>query len=387
MNRRVFVAMSAGLALIALAIFIAFSPSYSLYGPAYAQINRSVAPGPADSPSGVNAAPEFPSSETGVRNVDEKTPPYQNIGIAVTATDPDNGTLTYSLENAGKSPFIIVESTGQLQTGAPLDYETQDTYTVRVIATGPSGATDRITVTINVANVNEPGRVALYWNQPQVATELEATLTNPDGSVTGVTWSWHRSSNGSDWTAINGATADSYTPVDDDGANRGKYLRATASYTDGEGGGRSAQAVSRRPVRAAPSDNEAPVFDMENTGGYDCPADIDADFCLHARRNAAVGARIYNPARATDPDRGDEVRYSLEGTDASSFGVVASTGELFTKALLRDANNEAQYRVTLKAVDPSDASATVTVVIRPSGSGKNPTVEGPDEIRYPENGA
>ena len=382
MNRRVFVAMIAGLAFVALAIFVAFSPSHSLYGPAYAQINQSVALGPAGSTSGVNAAPEFPSSET-ERSVDENTRPHQNIGSPVTATDPANDTLTYSLENAGKSHFIIVESTGQLQTGAPLDYETQDTYTVEVVATTSSGATDSITVTINVANVNEPGRVALYWSQPQVGTALDATLTDPDGDVSAVTWVWERSPNRSDWTVISGATSASRTPANGD---VNKYLRATASYTDGEGGGKSARAVSGRPVRTAPSDNNAPEFDTDNIGTYNCPTDIQADICLYARRNAAVGARIYNPARATDPDRGDEVRYSLEGTDASSFGVVASTGELFTKALLRDANNEAQYRVTIKAVDPSDASDTVTVVIRPSGSGNNPTVVGPDEIRYPENG-
>ncbi len=228
--------MIAGLAFIALAIFVAFSPSHSLYGPAYAQINQSVAPGPADSPSGVNAAPEFPSSETGVRNVDENTRPYQNIGLPVTATDPDNGTLTYSLANASKSPFIIVESTGQLQTGAPLDYETKDTYTVTVIATASSGATDRIAVTINVANVNEPGKVALFWNQPRIGAPLKATLTDPDGDVSGITWSWHRSSNGSaPWTAISETTA-SYTPVNGNGGNDlRKYLRATASYTDGGG--------------------------------------------------------------------------------------------------------------------------------------------------------
>ena len=67
------------------------------------------------------------------------------------------------------------------------------------------------------------------------------------------------------------------------------------------------------------------------------------------------------------------------------FGIVSTNGNLITKTLVRDLT-KAQYSVTLKAVDPSDASDTVTVVIRPSGSGNNPTVVGPDEIRYPENG-
>ena len=377
--------MIAGLAFIALAIFVAFSPSHSLYDPAYAQINQSVAPGPADSPSGVNTAPEFPSSETGVREVDENTRPYQNIGLPVTATDPDNGTLTYSLANASKSPFIIVESTGQLQTGAPLDYETQDTYTVTVIATASSGATDRITVTINVANVNEPGNVALYWNHPRVDAPLKATLTDPDGDVSGITWRWHRSSNGSaPWTAISGAAADSYTPVG--GNDLRKYLRATASYTDGEGGSKTAQTVSSRPVGAASSPNGAPVFQDTSNTGYDCPTGIDADYCLYVGRSDPVGTELYNPAYATDPNE-DEVRYLLEETgDYASFDIASTNAHLITKTLFRDATNAAQYNVTIKAVDPSDASATVTVVIRPSGSGNSPTVVGPDEIRYPENG-
>ena len=70
----------------------------------------------------------------------------QNIVGPVTATDGDDDPLTYSLENAGKSHFKIVSSTGQLQTGAPLDYEDQSVYTVKVIATDPSGAKDSITV-------------------------------------------------------------------------------------------------------------------------------------------------------------------------------------------------------------------------------------------------
>ena len=331
-----------------------------------------------------NTPPAFPSGAT-TRDVDEKTPSYRDIGDPVTATDDDNDTLTYSLENAGVSHFRIDSVTGQLQTGAPLDHEAQDTYTVKVKATDPAGATDRITVTINVNDVDEPGTVSLSWRQPQVGTELTATLTDPDGDISGITWQWAKSNSGSktaNYTDISGETASTYTPV---AADVGKYLRATASYTDGEGSGKSAEATSYQPARAVPSDNQAPVFDMDNSAGYGCPEDINADFCLYAKRYAPVGTEIYNPARATDPDRNDEIRYSLEGADANSFGIVPSNGYLVTKTPLNDAGDR-RYAVTLKATDSSGASDTVTMTIRLSGGRWNPVVTGPERITYPENG-
>ena len=331
-----------------------------------------------------NTPPSFPS-EAPTPDVDENTPSYENIGDPVTATDGDNDTLTYSLENAGVSHFRIDSDTGQLQTGAPLDYETQSSYTVTVIATDPAGSTDRITVTITVNDVNEPGTVSLAWKQPQVGTVLTATLTDPDGDTSGITWQWAKSNSGSktaNYTDISGETASTYTPV---AADVGKYIRATASYTDGEGAGKSAEATSYQPARAVPSDNQAPVFDMDNSAGYGCPEDINADFCLYAHKNTPVGAEIYNPARATDPDRNDEIRYSLEGADANSFGIVPSNGYLVTKTPLNDAGYR-RYAVTLKATDSSGASDTVTMTIRLSGGRWNPVVTGPERITYPENG-
>ena len=66
-----------------------------------------------------NNRPAFASKET-TRTVDENTPWLWNIDDPVAATDADDDPLTYSLENAGTSHFTIVNSTGQLQTGAPL---------------------------------------------------------------------------------------------------------------------------------------------------------------------------------------------------------------------------------------------------------------------------
>ena len=107
----------------------------------------------------INEAPVFPTSETGMRSVDENTAAGVNIGAPVGADDDDSDTLTYSLDVTSRATFDIVATTGQLQTKAALDYETGSTsYSVTVTATDPSGADDTITVTITVNNVDEAGR-------------------------------------------------------------------------------------------------------------------------------------------------------------------------------------------------------------------------------------
>ena len=327
-----------------------------------------------------NSSPEFPSEATD-RTVDENTPPNANIGAPITADDPDSDTLTYSLENARVSHFGIHSSTGQLLVGSPLDHETGASYTVKVIVTDPSGGSDSITVNITVNNVEEPGTVSLSWRKPQVGKELEADLADPDGAVSGATWQWSWSNaKDGNYSNISGATSASYTPVAGDA---GKFLRATASYTDGEGSGKTAQAVSATGVREAPDPNHPPVFTVQSGAGYDCPDGTDTDLCLRASRSEPIGSDIYYPASATDEDR-DEIRYSLEG-DIASFDIDASTGDLLTKRLFRDVDDTA-YTVTIKATDPSGEFDSIEATITPSGGKGKPVIEGPDEIRYPENG-
>ena len=375
MNRRTFLAAAAVLSVIVLAALSAALPSALLPGnTAYAQANN---------------APQFPASETGTRTVDENTPWYQNIGDPVTATDPDDDELTYSLENARTSPFTIDTFSGQLQTGASLDYETKSSYTVKVIAADPSGETVWTTVTINVNNVEEPGKVSLSWKQPQVDTALEATLSDPDEVAGTPAWTWARADAKSGaYTDISGAMSPSYTPVAGD---VGYYLRATATYSDGEGSGttKTAQAASAKSVRTPPPDNRAPVFEVHTGGGYSCDG-LDsgtADICLYVRRSAPAGSDIYYPARATDPDR-DEVHYSLEGTDAASFNIVPSTGVLLTTEAhaYDDPGADGKFEITIIATDPSRLSDRIDVELRPSGSSGAPVVKGPEDITYPENG-
>ena len=153
-------------------------------------------------PVAPNEPPRFPSN-TAARDVDENTWRARGIGEPVAATDPEDDTLTYSLDTAGAASFDIDATTGQLRTKADLDHEITATYGVTVTATDTAGATGTITVTITVNNVDEPGTVTLSSLQPQVRFQLTATLDDPDDVRGSVTWSWARSQNGpSSWTLI-----------------------------------------------------------------------------------------------------------------------------------------------------------------------------------------
>ena len=133
-----------------------------------------------------------------------------------------------------------------------MDYETEASYSVIVaVSDGKSSSggssnsnDDYITVTITVTNEDEDGTVALSLSDPDVDVPLTAALTDPDGGVVRVVWSWARSADQTAWTAIRGAASAAYTPV---AADKGSYLRATASYTDAQGPRKSAQAATRRP--------------------------------------------------------------------------------------------------------------------------------------------
>ena len=292
---------------------------------------------PVRTPVPGNNAPQFDSSVTGDRNVDENTPAGMGIGEPVAATDADDDPLTYTLDPDEDDAefFDIVPTTGQLRTKAALDFETAGFYYVRVIATDTSGA-DYITgqIAIYVNNVEEPGTVTLSGLQPLVATPLTATLDDPDGVPGSVAWSWERSPDGaSSWTPISGQTSATYTPAAGDVT---QYLRATAAYFDSEGRDKSAQAISANAVEAAPGRNP-PVLTEHPTA------------TRNVARNTPAGRNIGAPFSATDADN-DALIYSLSGPDAAGFDIDASSGQLLTKAVLTGASRTT-YKVFVSVSD------------------------------------
>ena len=121
---------------------------------------------------------------------------------------------------------------------------------------------DTLTVTVDVANVDEEGEVRLSPNRGNIGSEITATVTDLDGTPTNVLWEWERSEDGdSGWTTISGATSGTYTPDADDVGN---YLRASARYADPQGPGKRAEAITTAQVR---SDDDGVVTSVTGSAG------------------------------------------------------------------------------------------------------------------------
>ena len=286
-------------------------------------------------PRAPNRPPHFIGGYIVTFTIDENTSPGTPVGSALTATDPNGDTLSYSLSGIHASSFDIDSGTGQLIVKDPLDYETQSVYEVTVRVSDDRNASDYVDVTITITNVDEAGTVAVSLEKPEVGTALAVSLSDPDGSISNISWQWARSSDGSDWTDISGADSDTYTPVARDVGN---YLRVTASYADLYGSAKSAHAVLGR--RTAQRD---PSFEADAT-------------LLTVDENTPPGTLVGDAVTTTDPD-GDILTYSLSGTDASSFIIDSATGQITVASdtTVDYESGPARYTVVVSVHDGKDA--------------------------------
>ncbi len=197
--------------------------------------------------------PEFTEGTRASRSVAENTAAGVDIGEPVTATDPDEDPLTYTLVGSARDVFGIDASSGQLRTKAPLDYETKDTHVLTVgvrDSKDSEGKPDRrrddsIRVTINITNVDEDGWVTLSAPTPRVGTPLEAAVADPDGGIGDIVWLWEKSPDRSTWTPIEDTNRSVYTPADPD---ENHHLRVVATYSDGHGPNKTASVAADEAV-------------------------------------------------------------------------------------------------------------------------------------------
>ena len=293
-----------------------------------------------------NASPVFIERSETTRSVAENTPSGVSIGSPVSATDADNDPLTYSLSGTDAPSFRIASGSGQLRTHAALDFETKDSYSVTVLVLDNKDGSNFIRVTINVTDVNEAPSFTSSTATRSIPENTAAnqnigtpvTATDPDGD------SLTYSLSGTDAASfgIVSGTGQLRTSAALDFETKNDYsVRVIAS--DGRGGTNFIDVTINLT-----NVNEAPMYSSSTA-------------TRSIAENTAANQNIGTPVTATDPD-GDNLTYSLSGTDAASFGIVSGTGQLRTSAAL-DFETKNNYSVRVTASDGRGDTDSINVTI------------------------
>ena len=186
---------------------------------------------------------------TGPAMVDYPENKALRVAAYIASSEEDREGLDWILSGADANRFSIGNPGGVLRFDIdpiapdvflqlpdfedPADSNTDNVYSVTLAA---SDGTDTVTldVSVTVGDENEAGTLSLDSPRPRFGEALTASVTDPDGDVSAITWKWERSTGPGAWEVIDGATAAGYSPT---AADTNAFLRVTATYDDEHGSG------------------------------------------------------------------------------------------------------------------------------------------------------
>ena len=272
----------------------------------------------------------------------------ENSGTEVatyTATDPDNEGIQWVLSGTDSEDFSL-SSGGILSLKEVPNYEAKSQYRISVEAHEQGGGTSvgRLSVTVQVTNVDEAGAIEVDVSEPRVGQRLTPMVVDPDGGVTSVEWKWETQQPGGDWTKSPRGTSQNFTPTREDS---GGELRVVAIYRDSHGPGKTHTHEFASPVVLRP------YFDSDTA-------------TRSIRENTAEGQSVGARFTAHHPDKVN-LDYSVGGTDQRFFTIDPATGQLRTSSTPLDyeglTNHQAEVDVTATAPDGQTATIAVTVAV------------------------
>jgi Ca2+-binding RTX toxin-like protein len=184
-----------------------------------------------------------------------------------TFADLDAGDmLTYAVtgENGAPLPGWVSFDAASLTLCGTARNDDVGSFMADVTATDRFGKSAMTSFTVTVANTNDAptGRVGVGGTAIQGQTLTASnTLDDLDG-LGSIYYQWQSSTDGSTWTAIAGATTDSFTLAE---AQVGQYVRVNASYIDGRGTGESVDSEATTAISAIDPDLTLTGSDGDDT--------------------------------------------------------------------------------------------------------------------------
>ena len=303
----------------------------------------------------VDNPPIFTSPDSA--SVAENQSPDTAVYTAM-ATNADGGDPTYSLSGTDAALFTINAATGEVRFIAAPDFEDPDdtgadnVYDIVVTASDGSNDTSQ-PVTITVTNVNDNPPIFTSPDSASVAENQTLAYTAVAADADGGAPTYSLSGTDASLFTIDPTTGDVsfITPPDfenpgDASGNNVYDIVVTAS--DGSNDTNQAVAITVTDVNDNP-----PIFTSADSASV--------------AENQSADTVIYT-AMATDAD-GDDLSYSLSGTDAALFMIDATTGEVsFIEApdfeAPGDTDGDNVYDIVVTASDgtiSTDQAVAITV--------------------------
>ena len=312
-----------------------------------------------------NVAPSF-EERAPTRRVAENARARAAVGMWVRATDTDSGDVV-AYELSGSALFTINSNSGQISVVADgsLDHETAPSHRVTVKASDTSNASDTVTVTIEVTDINEPpdavADTATAREDGAVTIDVLANDSDPEDDRSALTLR---------------VTADPRRgrATVNEPANPGE--RPTITYTpraDYHGAD-----VFTYEVRDAgsPSLASTATVTVEVDAVNDAPTFKSATTTRSVSKSATGGGKVGAPVTATDVDNNDTLTYSLLGTEARFFAIGPRGQITVGDGVTFNIATKDTYTVTVAADDSHRDRATVEVTITVTSGPPKPPITG-----------
>ena len=370
---------------------LAYTPPANANGTGYASFTFKVSDGTAESAAytmtinvtAVNDAPTVANTITDQAATVGTAFSYQFP--ATTFSDADGDTLTYmatKADNAALPTWLSFTAGTRTFSGTP---QATDIATVSVKVTASDGnggsVSDEFDITVSAASNTPATGAPAITGTVQVGQTLTAVTTaimDDDGlNNVSYTYQWIRVDGGAE-TNIALATASAYTLMT---ADRGKTIKVKVRFTDDAGNPETLTSAATAAVSAAPGGGSTATPPVNNA-----PSFPDTPLTLSIAENTAADADVGEPVTATNP-AGDALIYTLEGTDAASFTIDASTGQIRTKTGVDyDHETKAVYSVTVKADDGGGGVAATPVTISVTDVAEKPATPAAPLVEAAANG-
>ncbi len=264
------------------------------------------------------------------------------------------GAVTWTREGVDEGDFTIDANTGVLSM-APRNFESREdadednVYAVTVRARDANNNTATQSLTVTVTDVREPPAMpAMPTLDSATSASLTVSWTAPANAgrpaITSYDLRYRAGATGAFIDGPQGQAGLSAT-ISGLAASTTYQVQVRASNDEGDSGWSPTLSAST----GAASANTAPVFN-EGTSAT-----------RRVAENTATNQPFGDPVTATDAD-GDTLTYTLEGTDAAAFDIVATTGQIRTRVAL-DYEAKSSYSVTVKADDGNGGADTIAVTI------------------------